>query len=133
MSGIKALGVKKVALIAPYMKHLTKLVIEYIESSGIVVTDSISLEVPDNLEVGKLDPMNLIEIAKKLNLQDAEAIVLSACVQMPSLPAIQIVEDQLGLPVLSAATSTVFKLLNELKLRPYVPNAGKLLSGEVHI
>ncbi len=133
VDGIKALGVNKVAIITPYLKLLTKRVVQYIESSGIQVTDSISLEVADNVAVGKLDPMKLPQIARELDLKDAEAIVLSACVQMPSLPAIQPVEDEFGLPVLSAATSTVYKLLNDLQLSPYVPHAGKLLSGKVRI
>ncbi|MBX6396386.1 MAG: aspartate/glutamate racemase family protein, partial [Alicyclobacillaceae bacterium] len=114
VSGIQALGAKRVALVAPYMKPLTQMVIDYLESYGIEVTDSISLEVPDNLEVGRLDPMNLPEIVKKLDVSRADAVVLSACVQMPSLPAIQQVEDQLGRPVLSAATATVYQLLTSL-------------------
>jgi maleate isomerase len=72
-----------------------------------------------------------VNIADQLNITGADAVVLSACVQMPSLPAIQIVEDKLGLPVLSAASSTVYKILNELNLKPVVPNAGGLLSGKI--
>jgi maleate isomerase len=74
--------------------------------------------------------MNLINIVDRLNIQGADAVVLSACVQMPSLPAIQKVQDKIGLPVLSAATSTVYKILKELDLKAYVPNAGALLSGK---
>ena len=132
VKGIHALGARKVAIITPYMKPLTNMVIEYIEEDGIKVTDSISLEVPDNLEVGRLDPMNLIEIVKSLDISEADAVVLSACVQMPSLPAIQKVEDMLGLPVLSASTSTVYQILKKLNLKPIVPNAGKLLSGSLN-
>lgn len=129
IEGLKVMRAKKIALITPYMKPLTQTVIEYIESYDIEVTDSISLEVADNLEVGRLDPMNLIEISQKLNLKDADALVLSACVQMPSLPAVQEVENMLGIPVLTAATSTVYQILKKLNLKPVVPNAGKLLSG----
>ncbi|MED3562916.1 Asp/Glu racemase [Bacillus xiapuensis] len=132
IEGIQALGAKKVAIVTPYMKPLTKMVIDYIESAGIVVTDSISLEVSDNIAVGKLDPLNLINIVDDLNIKDADAVVLSACVQMQSLPAIEKVQEKLKLPVLSAATSTVYKLLNELELKPVVPNAGYLLSEEFH-
>jgi maleate isomerase len=131
VEGIKTLGAKKVAIITPYMKPLTKMVVDYIENSEIEVTDSISLEVADNLAVGRLNPLNLVEIVKRLDTSRADAVVLSACVQMPSLPAIQIVEDSLGLPVLSAATSTVYQILRSLNLEPAVPNAGKLLSGAV--
>lgn len=128
IDGINALGAKKVAIITPYMKPLTNMVIDYIESTGIKVTDSISLEVSDNLEVGRLDPMNLVNIVDELDTSDADAVVLSACVQMQSLPAIQMVEDKLNKPVLSAATSTVYQLLKQLNLKPVVPNAGSLLS-----
>ncbi len=131
VEGIKVLGAKKVAIITPYMKPLTNQVIEYIEASDIQVTDSISLEIPDNLEVGRQDPLRLVEIAKNLDISQADAVVLSACVQMPSLKAIQIVEDNIGKPVLSASVATVYKILKTLNLDPYVPNAGKLLSGNM--
>lgn len=130
IDGVKAIGAKKIAIVTPYMKPLTNMVIEYIESEGIHVTDSISLEVADNLEVGKLDPLNLVNIVDHLDVSQADAVVLSACVQMQSLPAIQKVQDKLGKPVLSAAVSTVYKILKELNLKPVVPNAGYLLSEE---
>jgi maleate isomerase len=130
VDAIKELGFKKVAIITPYMKSLTQQVIDYIEDAGIKVTDSISLEVSDNLEVGRLNPLNLLEHAQRLDISDADAVVLSACVQMPSLAAIQQVEDMLGKPVLSAATATVYRILKKLELAPVVPNAGYLLSGK---
>lgn len=129
VEGIHTLGAKKVSIITPYMKPLTKMVVDYIEESEIEVLDSISLEVADNLEVGRLNPLNLLEIVKDLDVSQADAVVLSACVQMPSLPAIQKVEDRIGLPVLSASTATVYQILKSLDLKASVPNAGKLLSG----
>lgn len=130
VEGVKTMGFKRVAIITPYMKPLTQQVVDYIQSEDIEVTDSISLEVSDNLAVGRLDPLNLIGHADRLDISNADAVVLSACVQMPSLPAIQAVEDRLGKPVLSAATSTVYRILKTLGLNPHVPNAGYLLSGK---
>ena len=101
--------------------------IEYLTRSGIEVVDAISLEVADNLEVGRLDPCNLPEIAEGLDLSHADALVLSACVQMPSLPAIDIAEQRFGLPVLSAATATTRAILNALELEAAIPGAGALL------
>lgn len=129
IDAIKVQGYRKVAIITPYMKPLTQTVIDYIEDAGIEVTDSISLEVSDNLAVGRLDPANLVRHADRLDISRADAVVLSACVQMPSLPSIQVVEDRLDRPVLSAATSTVYQILKTLGLRAKVPNAGYLLSG----
>lgn len=131
LSGIGALGARKVAILTPYMKPLTKAVADYIEDAGVEVVDALSLEVPDNLAVARLDPADLREHYRKLDLSNADALVLSACVQMPSLSAIQPVEDEVEIPVLSAATATTFRILSELGLDPRVPGAGKLLSGAI--
>ena len=56
VEGLQAIGAKRVSIIAPYMKPLTRLVIDYIENEGIEVIDSISLEIHDNLAVGARDP-----------------------------------------------------------------------------
>ena len=131
LRGLEAMGAKKIAMVTPYMKPLTKLVADYIEDGGVEVCDAYSLEVSDNLAVAALDPKGLEEHWRKVDTSDADVLVLSACVQMPSLPAIQPVEDASGLPVVSAATATVFTILSELGLRPSVPRAGRLLSGEI--
>ncbi len=133
LSGIAALGARRVAIVTPYMKPLTAAVVAYLEDAGIEVVDALSLEVPDNLAVAHLDPADLREHHKRLDLTNADALVLSACVQMPSLPAIEAVQDEVGLPVLSAATATTFRILAELGLSTRVPGAGQLLSGTVPV
>lgn len=131
LRALQAMGAKRIAIVTPYMKPLTKLVADYIEDAGVEVCDALSLEVSDNLAVARLDPAALREHWRRVDISDADVLVLSACVQMPSLPAIQPVEDACGLPVMSAATATVFTILSELGLEPRVPSAGRLLSGEV--
>jgi maleate isomerase len=129
VEALKHLGAKRISVITPYVEPLTKLVCDYIEAEDIVVHDSISLGVPDNLEVGRLDPDALPELAQKVDTSGVDALVLSACVQMPSLPAIQPVQDVFEIPVISASVATVWKALNVLGLDPVVPNAGGLLAG----
>lgn len=129
VDGLHALGAKKVSILAPYMKPLTQLVIDYIESEGIEVVDSISLEIPDNLEVGRQDPRAPIEISKRLNVSGVDAIVASACVQMPSLPSVQAIEDRVGLPVISSSVATTYMMLKRMGLDTSVPGFGALLSG----
>lgn len=130
VDGLKAIGAKKVAILTPYMKPLTCLVIDYIENEGIEVLDSISLEVSNNLEVGLLNPLAPLEHTKKLNTANVDAIVASACVQMPSLGSIQPIEDRAGMPVLSSSVATTYMMLKKLGLKTYAPGFGSLLSGK---
>ena len=127
IEGVRRLGVSKVALVTPYMKPLTAMVVDCLESAGIQVVDAISLEISDNLAVGRRDPEELVSIARELDLKEAEAIILSACVQMPSLAAIPHVEAETGLPVLSAATATLRSVLDELDIQLDIPGGGSLL------
>lgn len=131
--GLQALGARKVAMITPYMKPLTELVVDYIQDAGIEVVDAISLEISDNIAVGAHDPMRLPEIAGRLQLRDADAVILSACVQMRSLPAIEAAEARLDLPVLSSSVATAYDLLTQLGLAPVAPRAGQLLSGRLTV
>lgn len=129
IEGLAALNAKRIALVAPYMKPLTQMVVSYIQNEGIEVSDWLALEIPDNLEVAAQDPANLFDHYKRLDLTGIDALVLSACVQMPSLPSVQTIEDAIGLPVVSAAICTAHQMLTRLGLSTEVPGAGALLSG----
>lgn len=129
VDSLRHIGATRVALVAPYMKPLTRLVIDYIEAEGIAVADHRALEIADNLEVGRHDWARLPGIVADLRTADVDAVVLSACVQMPSLAAVPLVEAQTGKPVVTAAIATTFQMLRALDLDTVVPGGGALLSG----
>lgn len=129
VDGLKHMGAKKVSIICPYMKPLTKMVVDYIEHEGIEVQDFLALEIPDNLAVASQNPNAPAELWRKLDLRGTDAIVASACVQMPSLPSIEMIERASGLPTLSAAVATTRQILQSLKLPEIAPGGGALLSG----
>lgn len=127
VDALQVLGARRIAMVTPYLKELTRLVAGYIDDAGIEVRDALSLEVSDNRAVAALDPEELKTHWKRLDLRDCDALVLSACVQMPSLAAIEEVERHSGLPTLSAATATTWAILRALNLEPVAPGAGELL------
>ena len=65
-----------------------------------------------------------------MDTKGIDAIVLSACVQMPSLASVQQVENVTGIPVTTASICTTYCMLRELKLNSHVPGYGSLLSGK---
>jgi maleate isomerase len=125
---LKLAGVQSVSLVTPYIEPLTNLVVDYIRHEGIRVVDSIALCIADNLAVGRREPGALLDDITRLNTKGVDAVVISACVQMPSLSAIQAAEDALGLPVTSAAACTARSMMRALKLEPVASNTGYFLS-----
>jgi maleate isomerase len=129
VDALRALEAKRVALITPYLRPLAEQVADTVRGEGFEVTDLVALEVADNVAVGRLDPHELPAIARRIDTGAVDALVLSACVQMPSLPVVQEVEDELGLPVVTAATATARSILLALGLDLFVPGAGAALAG----
>lgn len=130
INGLTTLNAKKVAIITPYMRPLTNMVVDYIEHQGFTVVDSVALEIPDNLEVAIQNPDNLLEIYKQLDLTGVDVLVASACVQMPSLSAIDRLEQKIGIPVTSAAVCTSYEMMKKIGLEPIAAIGGSLLSGK---
>lgn len=131
VEGLRALGAERVALVMPYMKPLAQTVVDYLENEGFEIVDWRALEVQDNTEVGCIDGAQVLAAARSLDLTGADALVISCCVQMPSLALVQPAEDEFGLPVLSAATAGAYSILAGLGLPVNIPGAGSLLRGEV--
>ena len=127
VEALRAVPAQRIAMVTPYMVPLAEKVVEYLEAEGFEVVDWRALEVEDNHAVGCIPGERVMEAARSLDLRDADALVMSACVQMPSLPLIDDAERELGLPVLSAATAGVYSLLGALDLPLTIPGAGSLL------
>jgi maleate isomerase len=130
---LKAMNARRVALVMPYLKPLAEQVVAYIEAEGIVVSDWRALEVADNTDVGCIPGDRVMEAARSLELSDADALVISCCVQMPSLDLVQAAEDELDLPVLSAATAGAYSILRTLGIPVDIPGAGSLLRADAPI
>lgn len=111
---LQELGLAKVAVVAPYVPALTETVIEYLRGYSIETVDWVTLGVSNNCDVGRLDTNSLLGHVERLDLSEADGIVLSACVQMPSLAAVQLIEEHTGLPVVTAATATTREILKTL-------------------
>ena len=74
-----------------------------------------------------------MEAARSLDLAGLDALVISCCVQMPSLSLVQAAEDELGLPVLSAATAGAYSILRGLDLPAAIEGAGSLLRADLPV
>jgi maleate isomerase len=130
VDALHAVGARRVGMITPYLRPLAERVADYVRAEGVEVSELVALEVSDNVEVGRIAPDVLVEHARAVSTREPlDALVLSACVQMPSLAIVQQVEDEIGIPVVTAATATARAILVALDLPPVIPGAGRLLSS----
>ncbi len=134
VAALHSLGAERIALVAPCRKELTAQIAAAIASRGIAVVQTHSQGLVDNVAIGRFDTGELLAIAGEIDLAGADALVLSACMQMPSLDILDDVEQALGLPVVSAATASAHLLLERLGIEPRIERAGWLLrSSRQHV
>nr|WP_188679698.1 maleate cis-trans isomerase [Subtercola lobariae] len=130
---LHAMGAKTIALVTPYLRPLAEEVVAYIEHEGIRVADWRALEVADNAEVGRIPGNRVMAAARSLDLDGVDVLVISACVQMPSLDLVQPAEDEFGIPVISAATAGAFAILRSIGAPVDIDGAGSLLRTDAAV
>ncbi|MDF0531213.1 maleate cis-trans isomerase [Tsukamurella sp. 8F] len=127
------MGATRIAVVTPYQRPLAEQVMAYLEHEGLTVTEWRALEVADNAEVGRIPGERVMEAARSMDLADVDALVLSACVQMPSLDLVQAAEDEFGVPVITAATAGAYRILRAVGVTVDIPGAGSLLRADAVI
>jgi maleate isomerase len=109
-------GAKRLGLVMPYGDALARRVADYLVAEGFTVEDYVNLGVTDNGEVGRIDGRRVLDALRSLKTANADSIVLSACVQMPSLGVLAEARALTALPVTTAAECTSKQLLRRLGL-----------------
>ena len=127
VEALQQLGARRIALVTPYTRPLAEKVVAYLEAEGFEVVDWRALEVEDNHAVGCIAGEDVMAAARSLDLGGVDALIISACVQMPSLDVVQLAESELGVPTISAATAGAASILRSLGITPDIAAAGAFL------
>jgi maleate cis-trans isomerase len=124
LEAFKHLGVTRIAYGTPYNMDTTLQGKRHLELHDIEVVSHGHLANVRNIYEENAE--RAYSIAREVDHPDAQAIFLSG-VGMPTLGAIQALEDDLGKPVLSAASAMMWNALRVAGVRHGRPGYGKLL------
>jgi maleate isomerase len=119
---LKYLGVANVAIASPYPAWLNDRLAKYLEDSGFHVVSKRGLDVECP---AFLPPENAYKVATDANCRDADVILIS-CTNFRSLEMIETLERDLGKPVISSNTASMWKLLQLAGSKDKVKGAGQL-------
>ncbi len=101
VEGFAHLGVKRIALLTPYVEETTGPVADYFRQAGIDVVNVYGLNMEDDRDIARLTPSSIRDAARRADHPRAEAIFVS-CTSTPVMPLIPAMEAELGKPVLSS-------------------------------
>ena len=126
IEAFQVLGVKRVAMVVPYLQEVAMAEKRFIEGHGIEVRNLKWLSMPGALDNGAISQETLVRLAKAVNDDTCDAVLLS-CVAMPTVEIIDALECDLKKPVVTSNQATMWKLLRLAGVKEKCSGFGKLL------
>jgi maleate isomerase len=111
-------------LATPYIAEVTDREIDFLQKSGFEIVNTQSLNIKENLKIGKLTPNDAITLARNADSNLADAVFIS-CTNFLTFQAIPTLEWQLKKPVVSSNSATLWASLRALNTKIPI-NLGKL-------
>jgi maleate isomerase len=123
------LGIERVAYATPYNEQTTLQGKAHLESYGMqVVAHGI---LPNVVNIYDETPERAYALGRQVDHPDAQALFLSG-VGMPTVDAIDVLEQDLGKPVISSATAMMWNALRVIGVKQAVAGGGGLLASLGH-
>jgi maleate isomerase len=115
LEALEALGCRRIAVATPYDAALTERLAAFLEEAGVATSGTRHLGMGAN--IWRVGADTVRDLARGLPLDGAQAVFL-ACTNLPTHDVIPSLEEELGLPVLSANLVTLWSALRHLGRLP---------------
>ncbi len=100
IAAFRALNVRRIGLVSPYIESVSQPMITAFEAAGIAVPNAVSFGEKVEANVARIDPASIIAAARQV-AEGVDAVFLS-CTNLRTLDIIALTETDLGIPVVSS-------------------------------
>ena len=128
IKAMRSLGLKTVSVATPYIDQVNDIERAYIEACGIRVNSITGLQFTRGEELHSLDQDAAREFCRAAMVDGADGLFIS-CTDFASIDFIEELERDLGKPVVTSNTATLWMVLSLIKLDQPIEGFGQLLSG----
>lgn len=127
VEAIREMSLKRIAVATPYAEQLNSAEREFFEENGFEVTKLIGLGYYTGEELHAEPPGTTVSLAKKVDSEEAEGVFLS-CTDLKTMTVLSRLEKELGKPVLSSNSASLWSALRAMKVKEKVRGCGSLLA-----
>ena len=128
ISALKALGIKSISVATPYIDEVNEIERTYIKARGIQVINIAGLQFTRGEELHNLDQKDAREFCRSSMDQSADGLFIS-CTDFASIDFAGELEQELGKPVVTSNTATLWSALRLLNHSQAIEGYGRLLTG----
>ena len=120
-----ALGVRRVAVLTPYLLETARPMAAYFERHGLDVVRFECLGLDDDRAMARVRHEDIVAAARAVDRPEVEAVFLS-CTALPALGAIAEIEARLGKPVVSSNQASIWAMFHQAGLDERAAGFGRL-------
>lgn len=125
IEALKTLDVGKVCLVTPYSAELNEIEAAFLHREGFEVVSTGGYELTDSYIMQSIAAEEISLWARKAMSKNAEALFIS-CTSIRSLGFIDMLEHELGVPVVTSISATVWQILRSLRISERPTGGGRL-------
>ena len=128
VEALEALGIQRLFFFSPYPLPAHRLGVRFFGDSGFEVVDSDTFECLKSLDIPAMRPEDIVSRLGRHRdtLGQCDGVFIS-CTNFRALPVVETLEQELGIPVISANQATIWAGLRHLGIEPScVDGAGEL-------
>ena len=126
LAALEHLGVKRLALGTPYPESISAMGRAYWEAAGLTVVGYARLTGVTNIYDESEE--RAYRLARQADVPDADAVLLSGT-GLPTIGVLELLERDLGKPVVSSNQALLWRALRMAGVREPVPGFGRLLTA----
>ncbi len=128
VNALQVLGIKRPAIATSYLADIDARLVEVLTRSGFQVAAIRGMGLKKSIDMGKVLPDATYTLAKEVarSAPDADGILIS-CGNLRSFEAIEPLEKDTGLPVVTSNQAGLWQALRMAGVHEQLPNLGRLL------
>lgn len=127
LEAFQALGLRKTVVMTPYPDATNEAEKKFLEDNGLEVTSITGVGFNKVGELSHPSKYFLYRKAKELKTEGAEVFFLS-CMGLATMELVQILEEDLGMPVITSHQASLWACLRHSKVNDKLPGLGKLFT-----
>ena len=127
VKGCKLLGLKRIAVLTPYLDEVNEPIRRFIEQNGVAVGAFGSFKVSTEPEIASIQPETILAAGKALDAPDIDGIFIS-CTGMRGHWALDALEQATGKPCLSSNQAQLWDALGLIGYDKPIKGFGSMLA-----
>jgi maleate isomerase len=123
---LTAMEARRIAVVSPYPREIDELERKFLTECGFDVEVVCSFGIADNRELADPSPGEIYRLGREAGTADVDAVLIS-CLALRSHYIAGQLENDLGIPVITSTTATLWAGLRLAGINDTIPGYGRLL------